>query len=71
MEEDAETNQKAIVVVFVVVQIAGEVKMVHPDVVRFLDTNGISSLSQNFGNDQVADDYVIFLVDAEPNTRER
>ena len=42
--------------------------MVDPDLVSGLDTNGITSISQNFGDLDVADDNVVYVQHAEANT---
>ncbi len=58
------------VLVFVVIPVAGEVDVVDPDLGCSLNTDVITSLSQNLGDLQVAQDYVRFIYDAETNANE-
>jgi len=53
-----------------VVQITGKVQVVDPDVARVLNPDGVSSVCQNFGNYQVADNDVTLLVNTETNSLE-
>lgn len=54
---------QSIVVVLVVVTVGGEVDVVDPNIGGFLDANGITILSKNLGDTNVADDDVGLFLD--------
>lgn len=60
---------QAVVVVLVVVQVAGDVDVVDPDVVGGLDGDGVTVVGQNLGDLHVTDDNVGLPVDGEADTR--
>lgn len=62
---------ETIVVVLVVVHVGRQVAVVDPDVGRGLDGDGITSIGENLGDLNVADDDVGLVLDAETNTVQR
>lgn len=59
---------KAVVVVLPVVQVAGDVDVVNPDVLGGLDGDGVTIVGQDLGNLQVADNDVGLSIDGKTNT---
>lgn len=62
--------EETIVEVLAVVEVREQLDVVDPDVGRGLDANGITVVSLDLGDDQVADDDVLLLVDVETNVLE-
>jgi hypothetical protein len=59
--------KKTIVVVLAVVKIGRQIKMITPDILRCLDTNGITVGGKDFAALEVAENNVLDLVDEETN----
>lgn len=52
------------------VQVAGKLNMVNPDIASLLDSKGISSSSQHFRDNDISNDDIALSEHAEANTRE-
>ena len=52
------------------ITVAGEVAVIDPNVVRGLNTNGVSRASKNFGNFQVTENDVALVEDADADALE-
>jgi hypothetical protein len=60
---------EAIIIVLVMVQVAGEVAVVNPDILRSLDGDGVTIIGEDLGDLHVADNDVGLLVDSETDAR--
>lgn len=61
---------QAVVVVLVMVQVAGQVNMIDPDIVGCLDSDRIAVVSENLADLQVSHDNIRLPVDGQTNTSE-
>lgn len=61
---------QAVVVVLVMVQVAGQINMVNPDVVRCLNRDSITVVSEDLADLQVSHNDIGLLVDGQTNAGE-
>jgi hypothetical protein len=62
----SDINQ-TIIVVLIVGEIGGDIDVINPDVVRCLDSNGITVCCKNLGDGDVSENHILNTVDVKPN----
>jgi hypothetical protein len=60
--------EEAVQVIFAAREVTRKITVVNPDVERLVDTNGVTIVSVNLANLQVAHDNILNLTDVESNT---